>query len=311
MTASSVCERLNGELIPQHLNESRWPASKFSIVPELSSVNLGWDLLCLQRFRMAPIDLSAYTMSNLMIHVHRKDPIFLEICEGGRLIKQRIVPDDIFISPPGCTVDVAVRQPFSFLSISFNSFTPESVSIAIDENSRTGSLEVVTQWAIRDRHLLDLSLLLEHEARTGGENGRLYAEGLSTALLARLLCCYSSNRLSPIECRRGLAPYKLRRVCEYIEANLASDLSLAELARLAGMSSYHFARVFKQSTGISPHQHLTRRRVERAQELLSEGSRPLVDVAHEIGYKCQSHFTAVFRKMTGVTPSAFRLRVRQ
>lgn len=279
-------------------------------MPEFSSLNLGWGLLCLQRFRVAPFHLSAYTISNLMIHVHRKDPILLEVREQGCLIKQRVVPDDIFITPPGCTVDLAVRQPFSCLSISFDSFTPDSIAIAVNEDIRAENLEVVAQRAIRDRRLLDLCLLLEHEARAGGENGKLYAEGLSTALLARVLRCYSVHRSSRIEHRRVLAPCRLRRVCEYIDARLASDLSLAELARVAGMSSYHFARVFKQSTGISPHQHLTRRRIERARELLSEGSRPLADIAHEIGYKGQSHFTAVFRKLTGVTPNAFRIRAR-
>jgi AraC family transcriptional regulator len=96
-----------------------------------------------------------------------------------------------------------------------------------------------------------------------------------------------------------------------MDANLSGDISLAQLAQIAGMSSYHFARLFRQSMGVSPLQYLISRRVARAQDLLKESSRPLAEISHEVGYESQSHFTAVFRKATGFTPKVFRSQYRQ
>jgi AraC-like DNA-binding protein len=73
------------------------------------------------------------------------------------------------------------------------------------------------------------------------------------------------------------------------------------------MSPFHFSRLFKLATGESPHAYLTRRRVERAKELLADSSLPLVHVASAVGFQTQGHFTEVFRRHTGTTPRRFRL----
>ena len=113
----------------------------------------------------------------------------------------------------------------------------------------------------------------------------------------------------PADPNRGgvLAKPKLRAVLEYIHEHLDAELCLDRLAGLAHLSPYHFARLFKNSTGLPPHQYVIARRIERAKELLRERERlPLAEVAAEVGFACQSHFTRHFKRLVGVTPKRFR-----
>lgn len=102
---------------------------------------------------------------------------------------------------------------------------------------------------------------------------------------------------------------RLNRVMAFIEENLAVDLYISTLAEVAGMSSFYFCRSFKQSTGITPHQFVLARRMERAKDLLRQERIPLMEVAHKVGFTDQSQFTRVFRKIVGTTPSQFRRSV--
>jgi AraC-like DNA-binding protein len=110
--------------------------------------------------------------------------------------------------------------------------------------------------------------------------------------------------------RGGLAPGALRRVRDHIEQNLTASLRTEVLATVAGLSPGHFSRAFRQSTGQSPHQYVLRRRVAVAAQLLKETGRALADIALEVGFADQSHFTRTYALVTGETPSACRRRHR-
>jgi AraC family transcriptional regulator len=105
-----------------------------------------------------------------------------------------------------------------------------------------------------------------------------------------------------------LARWRLRRVTEYVEANLAESVSLADLAAAAGLTRMHFAAQFRAATGLPPHEYLLRRRIERAQEMLAEDREALVDIALSVGFQTQSHFTSVFKRFVGQPPRAWRQR---
>lgn len=92
----------------------------------------------------------------------------------------------------------------------------------------------------------------------------------------------------------------------YVEANLERSIRTADLAARAGLSSFHFTRAFKTSTGTTPHAFLERRRVERAQVLLRESSAPIAEIAAATGLGTQSRFTTTFRRATGITPATYR-----
>lgn len=104
----------------------------------------------------------------------------------------------------------------------------------------------------------------------------------------------------------GLPGAALRRVLEHIEANVHGDTRLGELARLAHISPFHFARLFKISTGLPPHRFVLARRMEQAKRLLACVDIPIATVGRDVGFRTASHFTAAFRRVTGMTPSAYR-----
>ena len=110
--------------------------------------------------------------------------------------------------------------------------------------------------------------------------------------------------------RGGLPPRVLRRVREYVEARLDKNISVQALAGLAKLSIYHFARAFKQSEGLPPHEYLVRCRVARVRELLTETDLPLAEIALASGFSDQSHCARRFREHVGLTPSSYRWSMR-
>ncbi|KQZ87784.1 helix-turn-helix domain-containing protein [Pseudomonas sp. Root562] len=127
------------------------------------------------------------------------------------------------------------------------------------------------------------------------------AQALTVHLIRRYLNPHSTTRRS-----NALQAYKLRRVIDAMNEHLADDFSLAQLARIADLSDYHFSRMFKRATGLSPSQYFIRLRMSRARHLLLETERSIIDVGLEVGYSSPSHFSQVFRREVGVTPSAYR-----
>src|SRR5213592_610617 len=99
---------------------------------------------------------------------------------------------------------------------------------------------------------------------------------------------------------------RLRRVTAYIDENLRRELPLAELSGVVHMSPYHFARLFKRSTGVSPHRFLIRQRIDEARTLLAAQTVPIAEIARSVGFRTPSHFATTFRRFTGMTPSAYR-----
>jgi transcriptional regulator of acetoin/glycerol metabolism len=110
----------------------------------------------------------------------------------------------------------------------------------------------------------------------------------------------------PSPARGGLPPSAMRRVREHVEVHLSESMDLAELAGVAGLSVFHFARAFKQSTGVAPHHYLVHRRIERAREMLACSKLPLSEVALATGFADQSHLARHFRQILGMTPGQFR-----
>jgi AraC family transcriptional regulator len=105
-----------------------------------------------------------------------------------------------------------------------------------------------------------------------------------------------------------LSNRRLMRVLAYIDAHIGEPITLANLAATAGLSRMYFARQFRAATGVRPHEYVLRRRVERAQQLLTATSDALVNVALSVGFQTQTHFTTVFKKIVGDTPRQWRQR---
>jgi AraC family transcriptional regulator len=137
----------------------------------------------------------------------------------------------------------------------------------------------------------------------------LNTESTPSAIVPRLPDAIS-NAPFQTPMRGGLPPKALRRVRDYVTAHLEENISIQVLAAIVGLSRYHFARAFKQSEGVTPHQFLLQCRVQRAQELLAGTELPLAQIALAAGFSDQSHCSRRFRKLVGVTPSRYRWSTR-
>lgn len=157
----------------------------------------------------------------------------------------------------------------------------------------------------RDERVSFMLKQLHQELVEERQPSPLLVHSLAQALAVHLV----RNYLDPHnQTRRGnaLQAYKLRRVIDAMNERLADDFSLAYLAQIADLSEYHFSRMFKRATGLSPSRYFIRLRMNRARNLLLETGRSVIDIGLEVGYSSPSHFSQVFRREVGVTPSAYR-----
>jgi AraC family transcriptional regulator len=124
----------------------------------------------------------------------------------------------------------------------------------------------------------------------------------------RPACC---SVIRQVRVRRRCRPEAVsraqaKRVVEYVEANLSDELTLTDLASIASLSPYHFARMFKRTMGLAPHRYVLERRIERAKAMLRRTDATLVDISLSTGFWGQSHFTSTFRRVVGATPTEFQ-----
>lgn len=146
---------------------------------------------------------------------------------------------------------------------------------------------------------------LAAEVTAPGLHGQLFAETLAVALIVDLVRHQGApSRITPV--KGGLAPWQLRRIVDMIHDRLAEDISLSELAGATDLSKSHFARAFRNSTGLPPHKFQLNARIERAKYLLRRGDMALAEIALECGFCEQSHFTRAFHRMVGLSPGAWQ-----
>jgi AraC family transcriptional regulator len=157
----------------------------------------------------------------------------------------------------------------------------------------------------RDEPIANLARAMEYCSLNGCAPG--WAERLSAFMVARLFHLYSRKLGEKADRSRIAMPlWRIRRVNEYLESHLSETVSLADLARVAGLSPMHFAAQFRLATGHRPHEYLQLRRIERAKHLLLQPSVSLIDIAMQVGFRTQSHFTTVFKRYVGKAPSYWR-----
>ncbi len=233
--------------------------------------------------------------------------------DGGKLIERLTLPG-LFTFVP------AFREPEWFWDCAveiLDIYLPAAVleRIAIEScvsgscgrNRAPQTIELIDRFAIRDPLLEQLALTLSAEVeRSRDYCDRLYVESVQTLLAVHLLRHHCTVKITNSPKLGKLSPSKLQQILDYIQDNLDRDMGLAELALVVQMSSHHFGKLFKQSTGLSPHQYVLQCRIERAKKLLSNPKFTLADISQSVGFCDQSHFTNVFRRYTSLTPRQYR-----
>lgn len=172
-----------------------------------------------------------------------------------------------------------------------------------------GAPTLAARFNAVDPLLQEVGNTLRSQCRLSKLPSRQYCESLAGVIAIHLALHYASAG-EENSSLAGLSPAKLDRVLAFIKEHLAQSIRVEHLAEAAHLSPCHFARMFKQATGQSPHAYITAQRMEHARQLLANSSLSLVDVASSAGFQTQAHFTEVFHRHTGVTPRSFRRSCR-
>jgi AraC family transcriptional regulator len=200
---------------------------------------------------------------------------------------------------------VPFGRSFEKADILYCAFGDPLLSAVREELDGRLPLPVSPRSGLHDHAVSEILHLLFAEVESGGASGTLYAESLAHALAVRFL--FLGEYLPTRSSATAVLPQrKLRGIQDLIESRLDADLTLQELAAAIGYSRSHFLRMFRATTGMTPHRYVLKRRVERARQLLEQVGLSIAEVAMICGFSSQAHLTFAFRKEYGITPTEYR-----
>jgi AraC family transcriptional regulator len=223
---------------------------------------------------------------------------------GNHTELREVSPGDTFVFDLTTNPNVDLSPPYDFLRF----YLPVA---ALDQLAghrglrRAGRLRT-TSLGIQDPIMQGLALSILPMFQEPGTTTALLLEAIALAFHAHVIHRYGDGFGSETSLGTGLAPWQLRRACAFIDAHLCGDPSVSDLAGECRLSASHFARAFRQSTGLAPHRWIMKRRIERAKKLLLEGELDLVQIALACGFFDQSHFVRNFGRSEGHSPGKWR-----
>ncbi|NEQ47422.1 MAG: helix-turn-helix transcriptional regulator [Leptolyngbya sp. SIOISBB] len=274
--------------------------------PSESALVLGTETIQIEHLRLPPGegDFHAEAAHTLFVNLTSRPQPYLQK-QDGKTHSALYRHGDMLVTPANTPLFVRwegdenclqIQLPASFLK-----------RVAEETLGKDGNrLTLLPTFQSRQQQLAAIATLVLAEVQQRQPNGALYLDSLANVLAVQLLQNYGTTSAPLPSYDGGLPTYQLNQVLDYIDTGLAGDIKLADLAGLLNMSPFHFGRMFKQSMGISPHQYVIQQRLERAQHLLKQSDRAIIDIALDCGFSSHSHLTKKFRQITGMTPKAFR-----
>lgn len=277
------------------------PASAPEVLP-------AWTGIRMARYRPAP----EFTDR----HVVAPHPIVTLLCEGEmashmrfglRDVRTQVRGGELMFYSGGREIDYARWQTRDATLVSVEL---DPARLDMFEAAAPGSAERALKGEPRfvDAGLGTLIRSLWQEAQAGCPHGRLFADSLSLGLALHVYKRFGAHARGHTDARARLSGPQLKRIDEYIARHLDQSIGLDDLAQQVGLSRFHFSRVFSNTLGRSPYQHVIRKRLERAYQLLMSSELSVADVALSAGFSSQAHFSALCRRELGATPRGLRER---
>ncbi len=227
----------------------------------------------------------------------------------GKLTTETRSKGDIAIIPAGIFHRCNWNAPAQFMILALESALLQQVG---QDWVNPDRIELIPHFmSEQDALIQGIFSTLRNELESDKIGGSLLIDSLKTALAIHLLRNYCTTKPKLSSYTDGLSKLTLKQVTEYIHNHLHQDVKLVELAAIAQMSPYHFLRLFKQSMGITPHQYILQRRIEKAKYLLQHSELSIADIAVRVGFCDQSHLTRYFKRIVGVTPKQLLQARRQ
>jgi AraC family transcriptional regulator len=271
--------------------------------PAMSSSSVQWAGVAVEDYSIPGCVIPRHEHVENFLHVVLCGSVKYEVLTRGKVLDFCASTGTTFILPRGTIDELRWKGPTQRIAVAFH---PSLLVNALDETAHQREIELTEHWNLVDPNIMSVLLALRTDLSQGSPAGRLYGETLANALAVYLLNRYTVRRYTPVAYRGGLPGYRLKRVLDHIGDNLAEDLSLSQLAAVAGMSPHYFAELFKMSTGYAPHKYVLLQRIERAKQELRDGRHSVLEVALAVGFQNPSHFARMFRKLARTSPSRFQ-----
>jgi AraC family transcriptional regulator len=210
-------------------------------------------------------------------------------------------PGSFGLLSPGMRMRVRHSTPLEILALTF---APDALAGRTDLGAGIAAIAGEPSIPMVDAGVRALATEARRALVEEARPDRGYMAALGKAMLVRAL--QVMDRGAPARVRAALSPFRLRRVVDHVEARLDSRITVQHLADLAQLSTAHFTRAFRQATGEAPHHFILSRRIARVRQLLRDPALDLTTVAIRAGFSSHAHMTSVFRRLTGVAPTAYR-----
>ena len=275
--------------------------------PLLSSASLGWKGLLVERHRLGEFIAEDICRLNHVLFLQLDQPMFLDWKADGCHRQVQIQPGQISLFPAHLPYTMRSPQVGDYLTVSLEQ------PFFATATAELGGLEQVEFPPLHgedDPLVREILLSFKRELEQRNPGSALYAESLAATLAIHLVRKYGVRAPCLVVPKGGLAKQQLRRTLEFVHSQLANNISLRQIAAIADLSPFHFARKFRRSTGLAPHAYLNRCRIDRAKELLMRPHPNIAEIAAEVGFCDQSHLTRHFKQRFGVTPGAFAAECR-
>lgn len=271
--------------------------------PLITSQQANWSNFFLAYYQHPGCEIRGDTTYHILEVIETGSKSQHERCLDGKRLSSEISGGEMFLCPAHTDHWISWEKTLKFSILVFDTAFFKQVA---DEIESTDRIELTPQWNVFDPVVQNIVRAMKNDIENGCPAGRLYGESFGTALAVHLLKNFSTSKSGLSESSHGLSQHKLKQVLEYIEAHLAEDISLEHLAFLSGISSCYFSRLFKQSMHIAPHQYVIRQRVGLAKQLIRQSDLCIAEISLLCGFSHQSHLSRHFKRLTGLSPNAFR-----
>ncbi|TFV51305.1 helix-turn-helix domain-containing protein [Bradyrhizobium niftali] len=255
----------------------------------------GWSSIYASIQRENPFEGRFEAIADDLIVLHRSGPVQTTFASGGHVTSRCIPKGSIFFLPAGHACEVGLHGALDTLHIYLR--------------ANLVSVHSVTPLLVeRDVVIQHLAQAVEQAVCENVSNSDLFIDPIARALADRVSAISRSSEPWQVQ-TAGLPDYELRRLNDFIEANLESEITLAAMASACGIGTKSFVRAFAATTGKSPYQYVIAARVERAKRLIEQDQEGLAEIALRCGFSHQEHLTRAFRRLTGQTPGRYRRSV--
>lgn len=270
--------------------------------PSLSSHSLVWQGLQFAYYQQPACQTSQLYFLQHTISINIGSTVLKERFLQGKSQIDRFATGEISITPAKTIRQVRLMGNAEFIHLYLDPLFLDRLAY----QSIPSQTKIIPQFKIRDPLIYQIGLTLKQELEANPQGSGFYAESAATFLAAHLIRHYCDRKLLPRQHPQIFFEGNLHSIVDYIHGHLDEDLSLNSLANMVQMSSFSLARAFKRSSGITLHQYIIQCRIHKAKQLLANSELSILEISLQVGFQTHSHFTNVFRRLTGITPSQFR-----